>query len=61
MYVSIQRELSSTIREVRYFGHRGKSLLRQYDLNELNITNGCSHTGKCLIVPDCHIAQPIPG
>lgn len=37
--LSFQRELSSdTVIEVRYIGNRGKDLWRQYDLNELNIT-----------------------
>ena len=36
---SIQRELTSdTVLEVRYIGNRGNNLWRQYDLNELNIT-----------------------
>lgn len=35
----IQRELSTnTVVEVRYVGNRGRKLWRQYDLNELNIT-----------------------
>ncbi|HKE56864.1 MAG TPA: carboxypeptidase-like regulatory domain-containing protein, partial [Pyrinomonadaceae bacterium] len=35
----IQRELSAnTVVEVRYIGNRGRKLWRQYDLNELNIT-----------------------
>ena len=36
---SIQRELSlNTVLEVRYIGNRGRDLWRQYDLNELNIS-----------------------
>src|SRR5262249_47375693 len=36
---SLQRELTpNTVLEVRYIGNRGKDLWRQYDLNELNIT-----------------------
>jgi Carboxypeptidase regulatory-like domain len=36
---SLQRELSSnTVLEARYIGNRGRNLWRQYDLNELNIT-----------------------
>jgi hypothetical protein len=45
---SIQREISSdTVVEVRYIGNRGKDLWRQFDLNELNITeNGVFNEWK---------------
>ena len=45
---SIQRELTpNTVLEVRYIGNRGKDLWRQYDLNELNITeNGVFKNGS---------------
>ena len=37
--LSFQRELTTnTVLEIRYIGNRGKDLWRQYDLNELNIT-----------------------